>query len=464
MALEINTVIVFGDSLSDIGKKWTSGVGRFARFIKQIRVNGSGRFSDCRNWTDHMFEDATGRTMVSYSDSETIKISEKFTSYSTLSVVGLNSGEGLLSRDEALGPNNAPPVNESAADYLKRAEADLAKSKAAKAMPKSSRKRGGVLEILQYANYAEGGVCGDTPNLGKRLFLGTFRDQVDAFEKDCKSAKTPLHNTLFIIWFGGNDVYTANRDADKMRTVAIEVARTQRKRLLDIFDKHKGNGPFECKFIFVDLARPLTMARFQNFLNEAARKDLAKFAKSSVPERRQIQTPSEAADTVKNLEATAVSHIEVHGAESEWTRNLRKQMDDIKRLEQAVLNYNAALLALASENGDVVAELGNRITEDTLAQVLLKPGTYELKIGAKPESPTKRPLMAPGAKFVAANDYGGSTKHVACVDELHPTDHVYLLIWLEIREKILESGYSFGNLTADNRKASPLTALAALNS
>src|SRR5215470_9594433 len=112
MALEINTVIVFGDSLSDIGKKWTSGVGRFARFIKQIRVNGSGRFSDCRNWTDHMFEDATGRTMVSDSDSETIKISEKFTSYSTRSVVGLNSGEGLLSRDEALGPNNAPPVNE----------------------------------------------------------------------------------------------------------------------------------------------------------------------------------------------------------------------------------------------------------------------------------------------------------------------------------------------------------------
>jgi hypothetical protein len=58
-----------------------------------------------------------------------------------------------------------------------------------------------------------------------------------------------------------------------------------------------------------------------------------------------------------------------------------------------------------------------------------------LKIGAKPEAPTKRPLMAPGAKFVAANDYGGSTKHVACVDELHPTDQVYLLIGLEIREK-----------------------------
>jgi hypothetical protein len=101
MSLQINTVIVFGDSLSDIGKKWTTGIGPALAFFNAIRVNATGRFSDCRNWTDHMFEEVTGRTMISDLDSESIKISQKFTSYSQDSVVGLRQ-ELLLPEDLGL--------------------------------------------------------------------------------------------------------------------------------------------------------------------------------------------------------------------------------------------------------------------------------------------------------------------------------------------------------------------------
>ena len=419
MALQIHTVIVFGDSLSDIGKKWTTGIGLFGRLAQQIRVNATGRFSDCRNWTDHMFEEATGRTMISGTDNETVKISGKFTSYNQDSIVGINAAQTWPgqepSRDEALGPDQAPPLNESAADRLNRAEADFVKSKAAKAKPKDSRKRGGVLEVLQYANYAEGGACGRKPTGGHRFVLGTFRDQVDAFEKDRKSSKRPLGNTLFIVWFGGNDVYTVNRDPNDMPAVAVEIATTQRQRLVEIFGKHKGSGSRECKFIFADLARPLTMARYQNRLSGLGMKDPKKF---------------------------------------------REQVEEIERLERSVRRFNDTLKGVVSSNGDTLAELGRYITEETLAEVLLKPGTYELKTGAKPLSLSK--VLGPGAKFVAANDYGGSVKHVACSDELHPTDPVYRMIWAEIREKILDSGCTFGNLTPGDHKASPLAALAAI--
>ena len=50
---QVRNVIVFGDSLFDIGVKWTTGMGRFARKIGKMTVNPSGRFSDCRNWTDY---------------------------------------------------------------------------------------------------------------------------------------------------------------------------------------------------------------------------------------------------------------------------------------------------------------------------------------------------------------------------------------------------------------------------
>jgi hypothetical protein len=294
---------------------------------------------------------------------------------------------------------------------LKSSEAVLQKSKQIKATPKDSRKRGGVIDLLQYANYAEGGACGKKPTNNYRLVLGTFRDQVDAFAKDCKSSKRPLGNTLFIVWFGGNDVYTAKRDPSDMHAVAVETATTQRQRLVEIFNNHKGSGPCECRFVFVDLAAPLTMVRYQNQLN-AAGKD---------------------------------------------PKKLGEKLEEIGRLERAVRNFNATLKGLAEGNGDALAELGKCITEDTIAQVLLNPDTYELKIGAKPDTLRKR--FGPAAKFVGANDYGGSAKHVATVDALHPTDHVYRLIWLEIRRKILDSGCTFGSLAPDDHKASPLAAL-----
>ena len=40
----------------------------------------------------------------------------------------------------------------------------------------------------------------------------------------------------------------------------------------------------------------------------------------------------------------------------------------------------------------------------------------------------------------------GSVQHMVTKDEVHPTDQMYKLIWLEIREQIRKSNCTFGNL------------------
>jgi hypothetical protein len=239
----MDTVVVFGDSLSDIGKKWTTGSGRVARLTNQMYVSPTGRFSDCRNWTDFMFEAATGLTMVVGTAAETIDLSRRHASLTS---------DGLV------------------LTYT----------------PHSFR----------YANYAEGGACGDTPAGTYPAVLGTFKDQVDAFKKDCRASQIYLGHTLCIVWFGANDLYTAGREAEGMKQVAEQIADTQRERLSLIVADHNRRmlgrarrSTNACKFVFVDLCRPLASVRYAARLQQAeaaVRATLgARYAPPSVPMR-----------------------------------------------------------------------------------------------------------------------------------------------------------------------------------
>src|SRR4051812_17025179 len=331
MPLRMHTVVVFGDSLSDIGKKWTTKSGRMARATNQMYVSPSGRFSDCRNWTDFMFEAATGLTMIAGSAEKTIALSARHTSLTKDSLV--------------LAP--------AASDGW----------------------------FFQYANYAEGGACGDKP-ASKAAFLGTFKDQVDAFENDCKASRVPLGNTLFIIWFGANDLYTAERKAIDMSQVASQVASTQRTRL-DLIVKTQNQttmgGNYACKFIFVDLCRPLTSVRYTMRLKKAEDKVKSLLGAKYVAAPRPKRGVSEANDTL----AQAIKHGFTPG--TSWgfaneVKLLQAQVDATKELEQGVLLFNATLATIAHKNGDRVAEVGSCVSEDTIRSLVQ--GNYRLKAGA----------------------------------------------------------------------------------
>ena len=393
MPLRMHTVVVFGDSLSDIGKKWTTKSGRMARATSQMYVSPTGRFSDCRNWTDFMFEAATGLSMVVDTAEGTIALSGRHTSLQEDSRVLYTFTES-----GALNP-----------------------------------------ECFRYANYAEGGACGDTP-ASKAAFLGTFKDQVDAFESDCKTTDLSLGNTLFIIWFGANDLYTAERKAHEMVSVAQEIAISQRRRLELIVRRQNQRTlrkAYASKFIFVDLCRPLTSVRYATRLTVAEDKVKALLgARYAVP-ARPGRSVLQAHDTLRQAIGQGLLPGTSWGFANE-VELLRAQVEETKNLEQGVLLFNTTLATIAHKNGDRVAEVGSCVSEDTVRKLVR--GNYRLKAGA---------MGAAVTRHVGALSYAQSApaEHISTIDEVHPTDQMYKLIWLEIYEQIKRSGCTFGKLS-----------------
>ena len=391
--VRMDTVVVFGDSLSDIGKKWTTTTGQFAINQNEMFVSPTGRFSDCRNWTDFMYEEATGSTLIVDSAAASIGRSSYFTTFSKNSVT--------------------PMV--------------------------------GTTPRFRYANYAEGGACGYSPAGLYGAVLGTFEAQVNAFMKDCKTCQQPLGDTLFIIWFGANDLYTAKRKYQEMPTVAKEIAGKQRKILADFvknWNYAKLNEVCECKFIFVDLCRPLTSVRYTKLLQDAEALVRTKLGQRYTPGARPTQsgvswTMSAAGGTLQQAKALNILPPSSWYQKKNIVELLEEQILVTKNLEKGALLFNTTLKSTAHANGDLVAEVGNCIYEETLRRLVN--ANFRLKAGA---------MGAPVTQHVGSNAYdiGVAGEFTTTVDQVHPTDQMYKLIWLEIREQIRKSKCTFGSL------------------
>lgn len=379
MPTRIRTVVVFGDSLSDIGQKWSQPMGMFANNTGLMVVNATGRFSDCRNWTDFMYEEAAGSSLI---------VSDAGLSYELSSAYMTLSPKSWITREDNVTEKN-----------------------------------------FQYVNYAEGGACGDTPaTMTNRMALGTFKDQVDKFEENCKSQEISLGNTLFIIWFGANDLYTAGSPPLLMSKVANQVASTQRTRLNEIVKKKGGR----CWFLFVDIARPLASVRYSMRLKEA-KKAVKKEALQQIPQ------------SITSSGYKPIGGYVLAAREQGWAKkqleDLDKQMQEIKALEDGVNIYNSCLHAHANVNGDRVVKIGSLFTEDTIRALVR--ANKKLKSGANTD---KTPHISSLSYDILSNREDFST-HISTVDQAHPTDAVYRLIWKEIYKVITDTQLVFGGLT-----------------
>jgi phospholipase/lecithinase/hemolysin len=167
MATKIDRLIVFGDSMSDIGNKRETGMGRIARLVGAMRTNDVGRFSDSRNWTDLIWEWAGGATLLDTDAATSRELTEKHRTLNQSSRYGTPPSCGF-----------------------------------------------------SYANYAEGGAMGASDRFG--IGLGTFAQQQAAFVDHLKMQRIG-GNTLCLVWFGLNDLVTNGRDKEKMKAVAVEM-------------------------------------------------------------------------------------------------------------------------------------------------------------------------------------------------------------------------------------------------
>ncbi|TFH89486.1 SGNH/GDSL hydrolase family protein [Vibrio ouci] len=161
---KVDNLIIFGDSLSDIGNKRSTAEGVFARIFGMMRTNEVGRFSDSKNWTDFIWEWSGGTSMFQKDASTTRDITKLHLS--------LND----KNRDK---------------------------------------------ETFSYANYAEGGAMGASDR--SKIGLGTFKEQKERFLKDAKKQNIKDQTNVFLIWFGLNDLVTNGRNENKMVPVADEI-------------------------------------------------------------------------------------------------------------------------------------------------------------------------------------------------------------------------------------------------
>lgn len=201
---DIKNLVILGDSMSDIGNKWTWPTGELGRFFGAMRVNETGRFSDGKNWTDFFVEWATGETVMWGSRDLTIRVSTLHRSLSADSVMGVNPWDT---------PQKEWPGAEAyLAELAERSRTASGSSSPATggAQKESGKKEAG--RTIRYVNYAMGGaiVTRDwAPKFGALTYL---REQVDDYVRQRAALSRGLDGpTLHVIWIGLNDFVTAKR-------------------------------------------------------------------------------------------------------------------------------------------------------------------------------------------------------------------------------------------------------------
>lgn len=363
-------VIVMGDSLSDIGIKAQTTLGRVVKALGAMTTNPSGRFSDCRNWCDHMFEAASGSTLMAGDVATALAVSR---------------------RHQSFGAQSATP---GAASF-------------------------------RYANYAEGGACGATPHKALlRIALGTMKAQVKSFRHDWATHKPgPGERTLFIVWFGANDLYTAGSPANLMAAVATEVAVQQRNELAALV------GPQNARFVFIDMGMPLSATRYQKVFDQArVDRDAALAALGTAQAKAQ---GAGAPDKARKQLAKARREAE---KETKAEYELRRMLNNF---ESGVLLYNHTLREAAAKHGDAYVEMSPVLSRESVTSLLeglrLIPGSQ---------------VKGTSNRYVGAAEYEATDGlvHVTSSDDAHPTDRIYKVMWDHIAATLHERQYGFGRL------------------
>jgi hypothetical protein len=194
--VEIKNVVIFGDSMSDIGTKWQTFSGGVGRLINALgfggmRVNEAGRFSDGKNWTDFLVEWATGETLMWGNSDLSIRKSSDYLRLSENSVLGVNPWTAPA--------QSKPPASDADLDtFLKWVS--------------EARKPEAPGPEITYANYSEGGCVVTRDWTPKGGFLSYLRGQVDAYiDQRQQRGKYFTGATMHVIWIGLNDFVTAKR-------------------------------------------------------------------------------------------------------------------------------------------------------------------------------------------------------------------------------------------------------------
>ena len=396
----VDHVVVFGDSLSDIGRKWSQPMGMVAGLLpeslpgeslllpsmRMLAVSATGRFSDSKNWTDYMFEDTAGQSLISPTREATIAASGE---YHRLSSRWINPAGGSRFR---------------------------------------------------YANYAVGGAVGwKASAIGKKIGLTTFSDQVKEFEEDLRGiSMAGSGRWLFIVMFGANDIYTDVKKTNRSKEIATGIIE-QCEKVSELV------GDTIADFVVTGVARPQQSVFFSAQL---AGKSMA------VQQAEGFVKASKSRSAVRNNKDSAVRNntqdLFVQAEAEKMLRQAEKQKKEFNDLcnrlnDQAVVLNQAVLAACVGKGWHYFSmrEAMLALQEDApslninarLAQTPAHFGMTSHKKGnihfSNPED-TRLDVSGVHALFTA--------------DQKHPTSRGYQALWERMSALLKTEQLMFGNL------------------
>ena len=399
--VDIKSLVVLGDSMSDIGNKWTWPTGELGRLVRAMRVNETGRFSDGKNWTDFLVEWATGEALLWGNRDLAIRKStdhRTLTSYSTLEV---NAWGGSLAAK--------PPVDLD--QYLKfRAEEQ-------KRPPSATPAR------VRYVNYAMGGCIVTTDWAPKFGALTYLRGQVEDYlvQRDLMGSAFG-GATLHVIWAGLNDFVTAGRpDYDPKTTpssdqygdwaawaqkdparlvkgVGAFPAVAEIKSLVELINSRFPTAKDDHHFLVIDLPSVYHAIRYMEGLGEPSKIEEAKRV-DPVVRRYDTLLARLVEDWPQTQDAPAPGHVHLVRM-SRWMDYVSENLDTWK------------LSKLAQDRG---------------VRPFYNPGV--------PPEPKQDPVSADMRRRITTSDLA------------HPTEAVYALMARYVVARLLSEGYTLGRLS-----------------
>ncbi|MFJ3671177.1 hypothetical protein ACIPSE_32420 [Streptomyces sp. NPDC090106] len=200
---DFKNLVVLGDSMSDIGNKWTWPTGELGRLLNALslggmRVNETGRFSDGKNWTDFLVEWATGESIMWGNRDVTLAASSQHRSLTSGAEMWVNDWEAQ------------PQAKFDAEAYLKELEERGKSGLSASTAPASAK--GQPPKVLRYVNYSMGGAIATRDWKPAAGALTTLDEQVESYVWQRKNYTGRFDGpTLHVIWIGLNDFVTAKR-------------------------------------------------------------------------------------------------------------------------------------------------------------------------------------------------------------------------------------------------------------
>lgn len=414
---DFKNLVVFGDSMSDIGNKWTWPTGELGRLLNALglggmRVNETGRFSDGKNWTDFLVEWATGESIMWATRTVTIAASSQHRTLTRGAEMWVNAWE-------------APKEKFDAQAVLKELEERAASGLSGSAATASAKEK--PAKVLRYVNYAMGGAIATRDWTPKAGALTTLDEQVESYLREREKYTGPFDGpTLYVIWIGLNDFVTAKRPdhppTPNLPTTGVYAKWLDwRKQHSDEVQSGKGAFPavaeIQASVEKINAAFP-NQARDHHFMV--------------------IDLPS------------------VYNA-CRYMANMRKdtaaKVEEARLIEPVIVSYNTLLADLlanwpdgphAPEQGQAryvrmnrwMQEISNDLAGWRLTRDFQDPGVPVFYTPPVPGEPQVDPA-------------GASRNRITTSDLGHPTEMVYRLIARYFTTQVMKDGHTLGRLDAN---------------